>query len=69
MIHMGNKEKAMEILDPYFSGVAGPDAQSSPYSTAGAYYAYGMIHANQFTQEALNFFLDGYRNSGQNEAV
>jgi 26S proteasome regulatory subunit N2 len=67
MIHMGNKSQALEILDPYFSG--GGEHQASPYSTAGAYYAYGLINANSFSAEALNFFMDGYRNSGQNEAV
>jgi len=29
-----------------------------------------MVHANQFSNEHLNFFMDAYRNrSGQNEAV
>jgi len=69
MIHMGNKSQAMEVLNPYFSGSASPEQQNSPYSTAGAYYAYGLIHANQFTQDTANFFMDGYRNSGQNESV
>jgi 26S proteasome regulatory subunit N2 len=46
MIHMGNKKEAMTILQPYFSGAASPEQQSSPYSTAGAYYAYGLINAN-----------------------
>ena len=64
---MGNKAEAHEILDPYFSGAG--DQQASPYSTAGAYYAYGLIHANSFTPEVSEFFMDGYRNSGQNEAV
>lgn len=45
IIHSGNKKEAMSILQPYFSGVgAGNDAMSSPYSTAGAYFAYGLIH-------------------------
>jgi hypothetical protein len=61
MIHIGNKEKALEILNPYLTGAG---RQASPYSTAGAYYAYGLIHANKFTGEHLNFFMDGYRNSG-----
>lgn len=70
MIHMGNKKEALTVLNPYFSGVAGPDAgAASPYSTAGAYYAYGLIHANQYSQEVVNFFLDGFRNSGQNESI
>jgi 26S proteasome regulatory subunit N2 len=28
-----------------------------------------MVHANQFSAAHLNFFMDAYRNSGQNEAV
>jgi len=28
-----------------------------------------LIHANKFTPEISNFFMDGYRNSGQNEAI
>ena len=37
--------------------------------TAGAYFAYGLIHQNQFSPEVAKYFLDGYRNSGQNEAI
>ena len=66
MIHMGNKSQAEEILNPYFAGAAGggQDGGNSPYSTAGAYYAYGLIHANQFSQATSTFLEDGYRNSG-----
>ena len=42
---------------------------NSPYTTAGAYFAYGLIHQNGYSQELVSYFLDGYRNSGQNEAV
>lgn len=69
VIHMGNKKEAMAVLSPYFTGAAGPDQQSSPYSTAGAYYAYGLIHSNQYSQDVVNYFLEGFRNSGQNEAI
>lgn len=68
MIHMGNKKEALNVLQPYFSG-GGANGQSSPYSTAGAYYAYGLIHANQCTPELISYFTDGFKNSGQNEAV
>lgn len=68
MIHMGNKSQAEEILNPYFAGAQGgggqQDGGNSPYSAAGAYYAYGLIHANQFTPETSTFLFDGYRNSG-----
>ena len=70
IIHSGNKKDALKILQPYFSGIgAGPDQVNSPYSTAGAYFAYGLIHANQHTEDTVNYFMDGYRNSGMNEAV
>jgi 26S proteasome regulatory subunit N2 len=62
VIHMGNKAEAMNVLNPYFSGQGGQPP--SPYSTAGAYYAYGLIHANHYNQEVVNYFLDGFRNSG-----
>lgn len=69
LIHMGNKKEAMEVLDPYFRG-AGADGQPvSPYSTAGAYYAYGLINANKFTEETSNFLTQGYQNSAGNEAI
>jgi len=42
----------MAVLNPYFTGhgIDGGNANAtpSPYSTAGAYYAYGLIHANQY---------------------
>lgn len=69
MIHMGNKKEAMNVLNPYFRGQGGPDGGSSPYSTAGAYYAYGLIHANQATPELVTYFTDGFRNSGGSETV
>lgn len=65
MVHQGNKAEALTVLNPYFTG----GQQPSPYSTAGAYYAYGLIHANQYNEEVVQYFLDGYRNSGQNEAI
>lgn len=42
----------------------GPEQVNSPYSTAGAYFAYGLIHQNQYSEETVNYFMDGYRNSG-----
>jgi len=69
MIHTGNKKEAMNVLQPYFRGQGGPDGGSSPYSTAGAYFAYGLIHANQATPELVSYFTDGFRNSGQSEVI
>ena len=68
MIHQGNRSQADEILNPYFAGQAGGQS-SSPYSTAGAYYAYGLINANHFSNDTREFFMQGYRNAGQNEPV
>lgn len=67
MIHVGNKANADELLTPYFAGGAGPN--NSPYCTAGAYYAYGLIHANNFNPETNQFFMQGFQNSANNEAV
>lgn len=69
MIHQGNKSEAENILNPYFTGVANGDQQHSPYSTAGAYYAYGLIHCNQYSPETLQFLMDGFTNSGQREEI
>jgi len=69
MIHMGNKKEANNILDPYFTGQVNQGGNASPYSTAGAYYAYGLIHANQHSEEVVKFFEDGYINAGSNEAI
>lgn len=66
MIHMGNEKDSEEILAPYINGT-GP--QSSPYSTSGAYYAYGLIHANQYSQAKVEYLKNGFRNSGNNENV
>lgn len=66
MIHLGNRSQADEILRPYFTGAG---ANSTPFSTAGAYYAYGLINSNNFTQSNLEFLMDGYRNSGQAEPI
>jgi hypothetical protein len=46
MIHMCNSSKALEILNPYLTGGAQLGGASSPYATAGAYFAYGLINAN-----------------------
>ena len=61
MIHMGNKSAAQDLLNPYFHGNGD---NPSPYSQAGAYYAYGLIHANAYTKENRQFIEDGYNNSG-----
>ena len=69
LIHSGNKKDALSLLNPYFTGAVSPDQQSSPYMTAGAYFAYGLIHQNGYSKELVDYFVDGYRNSGQDEAV
>ena len=67
MIHVGNKSNADELLTPYFAGGAGPN--NSPYCTAGAYYAYGLINANNFNADTNDFFTKGYQNANQNKAI
>ena len=49
IIHGGNKKNALDILNPYFSGAPAPDMPNSPYTTAGAYFAYGLIHQNGYS--------------------
>lgn len=66
MIHMGNEKEAEEVLDPYINGT-GPT--SSPYSTSGAYYAYGLIHANRYGDTKVEFLKNGFRNSGNDENI
>jgi len=46
MIHMSNSSKALEVLNPYLTGGAQLGGSSSPYATAGAHFAYGLINAN-----------------------
>lgn len=70
MVHQGNREGVEEILNPYFTGLGNAGQEvSSPYSTAGAYYAYGLVHENHFNQQTMNFLLDGFRNSAQSEPI
>lgn len=71
LIHIGNQKDCMQVLDPYLSGVGAAQggATSSPYSTSGAYYAYGIIHANQYSREATDFMINGFRNSGNSEVI
>ena len=70
IIHSGKNKNAMTILNPYFSGIgSGGEQMSSPYSSAGAYFAYGLIHQNCYAEDTVNYFLDGYRNSGQSEPI
>ena len=66
MIHMGNEKDAEDVLDPYINGTG---QQSSPFSTSGAYYAYGLIHANQYSDTKAEFLKNGFRNSGNNENI
>jgi len=66
MIHMGNEKEAEDILSPYINGT-GP--QSSPFSTSGAYYAYGLINANRYSNEKFLYLQNGFRNSGNNENI
>jgi 26S proteasome regulatory subunit N2 len=66
---MCNSSKALEVLNPYLTGGAQLGGSTSPYATAGAHFAYGLINANQFTPDHQNHFMDGFRNSGQNETI
>jgi hypothetical protein len=43
---MLNPSSSREVLDPYLAGVGVNGGTSSPFATGGAYFAYGLIHAN-----------------------
>ncbi len=56
-------------MNPYLTGGVQLGGASSPYATAGAHFAFGLINANQFTPENNTHFMNGYRDSGQNETI
>ena len=66
MIHMGNEKDAEDVLNPYINATG---SQSSPFSSSGAYYAYGLINANRFSNEKVEYLINGLRNSGNNESI
>ena len=67
VIHMGNKAKADEVLQPYISGQQ--DQKSIPFQTGGAYYAYGLIHANQYSKESVEYLTNGFKTGGNDEII
>lgn len=70
MIHQWNTAQAQEVLNPYLNGGVGlGGGQASPYATAGAYFAHGLIHVNQMTPEISTFYKDGFRNAGNSEVI
>lgn len=63
VIHRGNLEYGMQLLEPYLPAASGGSSTSpgaSVYSEGGALYALGLVHANNGAaggkaKEALNF--------------
>lgn len=66
MIHKGNKAQAMTILQPYLREA---HASSSPYSGGGAFFALGLIHANQYNPEVMNNLIQNMNALGQNDVI
>jgi 26S proteasome regulatory subunit N2 len=66
MIHKGNKAHAMTILNPY---LAQAYATSHPYTAGGAFYALGLINANQYDPDTVNVFTTNLNNIGQNDVI
>ena len=66
MIHKGNKANAMIILQPYLNQT---HANSNPYSGGGAFYALGLIHANQNNPEVMNTFITNMTSLGKNDVI
>lgn len=65
-IHKGNKANAMIILQPYLNHT---HANSNPYSGGGAFYALGLIHANQYNAEVMNTFITNMSSLGKNDVI
>jgi 26S proteasome regulatory subunit N2 len=66
MIHKGNKAQAMAILQPYLGQ---NEATNSPYCGGGAFYALGLIHANQYNPEVMNTLIQNMMAIGQNDII
>lgn len=66
MIHKGNKANAMKILEPYLKE---SHANSSPYSGGGAFYALGLINANQYNPEVMNTLIQNMSTLGKNDVI
>ena len=66
MIHKGNKAHAMAVLQPYLRE---SQATASPYCAGGAFYALGLIHANQYNAEVMNTFITNMQAIGQNDVI
>eukprot|EP00826_Nyctotherus_ovalis_P060137 TRINITY_DN8413_c0_g1_i2.p1 TRINITY_DN8413_c0_g1~~TRINITY_DN8413_c0_g1_i2.p1 ORF type:complete len:948 (-),score=375.69 TRINITY_DN8413_c0_g1_i2:1130-3973(-) len=65
-IHKGNTANAMVILEPYLNP---SHANSNPYSGGGAFYALGLIHANQYNAEVMNTFFSNMTSLGKNDVI
>jgi 26S proteasome regulatory subunit N2 len=66
VIHRGNLDKAMTILQPYLPGSGG--ANESPYAAGGALYALGFIYANHFNVDRITYLTNSLQ-TNQNEIV
>lgn len=65
MIHMYHKGNSDAALGRYMA--QGPEASS--YARGGAYFAHGLINANQQTGEVVRYYMDGYDNAGDKSEV
>jgi len=66
VIHRGNLDKAMSILQPYLPGSGG--ANESPYASGGALFALGFIYANHFSADRIGFLTNALQ-SHANEII
>ncbi len=66
MIHKGNKANAMPVLQPYLRET---NATSSPYSAGGAFFALGLINANQYNADVINTFITNMNTLGKNDVI
>lgn len=69
VIHKGNYNKAMEILQPYFPGATG---SPNMYTHGGSLYALGLIHHGDKDQDVINYLMQQIKspdNNGNDQIV
>lgn len=67
VIHKGNLDQAMEILQPYLPASTGTNGSTSVFSEGGSLYALGLVNANHGVG-VLGYLKDALKNN-QNETI
>ncbi|ESS31874.1 Proteasome/cyclosome repeat-containing protein, partial [Toxoplasma gondii GAB2-2007-GAL-DOM2] len=64
VIHKGHVRDSMKLLRTYLPASASSAASSSPYSEGGAFYALGLISANQPSTSVRDYLLEQLQVAG-----